>query len=306
MSTEYSGHDIIQRADYFLWDLEKLQKSLEEDEHDFLNLEILHDIIISFCESDMFQKLSNAEKLEKALREIYRIFHRTDWENEICFEIAPEMLLVSEFITLCTFIHTSKRINGKSITEFIKENSPWKFSDPDSPYYRDASFLNSEVERLKRSRMRLLEQGRVYLKKQQWHAITKDEVYEWKFYYELEKTPDEVRDVFKRQKNLYADIRKALKSKRDEGYSDRVQAAYKKFRSKLNKLQYEHYLELQRLVLSRICADKEYYGLNLYRLERRMRPHGIIREVKKLEECITKVDEITALLKTVFLDDICF
>lgn len=105
---------------------------------------------------------------------------------------------------------------------------------------------------------------------------------------------------------MYADIRKALKSKRDEGYSDRVQAAYKKFRSKLNKLQYEHYLELQRVVLSRICADKEYYGINLYRLERRMRPHGIIREVKKLEECTTKVDEITALLKTVFLDDICF
>ena len=46
--------------------------------------------------------------------------------------------------------------------------------------------------------------------------------------------------------------------------------------------------------------------MNLYRLERRMRPYGIIHEVKKLEACTTEEDEAKTLLKTVYLDDICF
>ena len=37
-----------------------------------------------------------------------------------------------------------------------------------------------------------------------------------------------------------------------------------------------------------------------------MRPYGIIHEVKKLEACTTEEDEAKTLLKTVYLDDICF
>lgn len=306
MKAEYSIQEIIQRAENFRWNTKELQNNFEKDRQSFRNLAILHDSVVGFCESNFFQGLSDAEKFEQVFRNIFRTIKRTGWEINLCFNIAPEVFEICKFTTICTFLHTSKRISGESIRNFVLHNSPLDFSNPDSINYRAVSLLNAEMEKLKKSRMRLLSQGQVYIKNQQWNAITKDSAYEWGFYYDLLKEDPDVQRAFKQQKNLYSDIQKALRSKEDEGFENRIQDAYAKFLSKLKKFNYEKYLELQQLIKSRICQNEEYYGINLYRLERRMRPHIITREVKKLTESVSEEDENNFLLKAVCLDNICF
>lgn len=306
MGAKYPGEAVVQHAENFHWNTDGFRDILKEDRNAFLNLEILHDIVVDSCKSDSFHGMCDKEKVEQFFKMIFRTIKRTKDEIQLCFEIAPEMSVVNTFITLCTFLHTSKKIKGESIKDFVRYNNPLDFSNPDSKNYRDPALLENETEKLKKYRMRLLKQGKVYIKNQQWNAITQDSVYEWGFYYDMEKVSLDLQEYLKREKNMYSDIRSALQSKRDDDFANRMQAAYKKFLSKLKKIQYGKYLELQKVFLSRICSNKEYYGINLYRLERRMRPYGIIHEVKKLEVCTTEEEEAETLLKTVYLDDICF
>lgn len=112
-----------------------------------------------------------------------------------------------------------------------------------------------------------------------------------------------MQDAFKRLKNLYSDIRSALQSGNKK---DNLKKSYKKFRSKLQKINYEKYLKLQEKILCRICENKKYYGINLYRLEKTLRPYIIIKEVKELEKCNSPQEEEEALLKMVLLDSVCF
>lgn len=304
MEAKYQGETVIQHAENFRWNTEGLYREMKRNA--FRDLESLHDCIIEYCKAEDFQRLTDMERIKEVLDRIFQTIKRTEDENRFCFDIAPEISVVSAFITLCTFLHTSKKIRGESIKNFVFYNNPFGYSNPDSDNYRKPASVDDEAEKLKKYRMRLLKQGKVYIKNQQWNAITKDSVYEWEFYYDMEKVSLDLQEYLKLQKNMYSDIRSALQSKRDDDFANRVQTAYKKFLSKLKKIQYGKYLELQKVVLSRICSNKEYYGINLYRLERRMRPYGIIHEVKKLEVCTTEEDEAETLLKTVYLDDICF
>lgn len=46
--------------------------------------------------------------------------------------------------------------------------------------------------------------------------------------------------------------------------------------------------------------------LNLYRLEKRLHPNIITNTVKRLEQCISNEEEIDLLMKSVYLDEVCF
>ena len=297
---------LLQRSEKFRWDVKKLKNNLAQAPDVQLNFEILHDHIMKASESSIFQKLNDDEKIEWFFNMIFHSMNRTEEERQLCFEIAPEMFQIGKFMTLCTFLNTSKRIKGESIKDFVFHANPLDFPNPDSANYRAVSLWEAETEKFKKSRMRLLSQGRVYIKNTQWNAISKDAAYEWGFYYALEKESSAVHRAFKKQKNLYSDIRKIRSFEKNENFKDEVRGAYKKFISRLKKLNYEDYLQLQKIILVRICGDKEYYGINLYRLERRLRPYLISHEVKWLEACTSYEEKRAVLAKTVCLDDICF
>ena len=57
-------------------------------------------------------------------------------------------------------------------------------------------------------------------------------------------------------------------------------ASYRKFESKLKKIKYENYLKMIKVILDHIYPDKENYGINIYRLERRLRPYTLSKEIK--------------------------
>lgn len=92
----------------------------------------------------------------------------------------------------------------------------------------------------------------------------------------------------------------------DEEYKARLETAYKKFSSKLKKLKYENYLELQRVIIEHIYQDTSYYGMNIYRLEKESRPYITSHEVKALLESSSPNEEKNILMKSSILSGICF
>lgn len=310
MKTQFPEGSILSHAYNFRWNLASLEQQYREDENSFLDWEILRDVVITYCKNSIGKELSPAERLDRVLQKIYVTIKRSELASKLFCDESPLAGHVYDayVFTVCSsFLHTSKRVGGMSISEFVKKNHPLDFSNPDSPNFRNTSLLESEIDRLRKFRQRLLNQGQVYIKQGiKWNAITKDNEYEWTRSYALEDDNTNLHDIDKSIGNLYKGIREAINSDQDDKYSDRVQVAYKKFLSKLRKLKYEDFLKLYNADLARICKNKEHYGLNLYRLERRLQPYKIMNEVKRLTECTSPEEEANLLLKTVWLDEICF
>lgn len=313
MKTYFPEDSVFSRTKNFRWNSAPLEKQYREDKDCFLDLEILGEVIAKFCENSFIKELSPSERLDRVLRKIYDMIKKSDLASQLfCVDspLAHHAYEAYVFAVCSSFLHASKRVKAMTYLDFVKKNHPLDFVNPDSPNYREPFLLQSEADKLRKFRQRRLNQGRVYIKEgTQWNAITKDSEYEWTRYYDLEETDDVVSKVDKRIGNLYKGIKDALNTEQDGGYQDRVQKSYKKFLSKLRKIKYEDFLELYKADLTRICKstkDNKYLGINLYRLERRLQPHKIINEVKKLTECSSPELEAELLLKTVFLNEICF
>lgn len=310
METNFPEGSLLSRVKNFRWNLASLEKRYREDEDSFLDLERLGDEVIACYKNCHGEGLSPEECLDQVLRKTYDMINKTELAPQLLCEkssFADHICEAYVFTACSSFLHASRRIEGMPLTEFVKKNSSLDFRNSYSPNYREPNLLQAETNRLRKARQRLLNQGQVYIKQNtQWNAMTKDSEYEWARYYALEDSNAVARDTDKRIGNLYKGIKEAINTDRDDKYSDRVQTAYKKFLSKLEKLKYENFLELYKVDLTRICEDKEYYGLNLYRLERRLQPYKIINEVKRLTEFKSLEEEANFLLKTVYLDEICF
>jgi hypothetical protein len=110
----------------------------------------------------------------------------------------------------------------------------------------------------------------------------------------------------KRIGNLYNDINKELRSPKDEGYQNRLEAAYKRFSSKLRKINYEIFLQLHAEILKHISKNKQYYGVNMYRFERLLRLYNIMEEVDSLLACKDESAERDILRRSIILIDIQF
>lgn len=208
-----------------------------------------------------------------------------------------EVFKACMFTSLCIFIHTTKRIKGMSLTEFVKRQNTAEYLKDNKQY-----FVSADTERLRKFRSRALSQKPVYNKRQQWSAMSLDSEHEWSFYYVLGSLDNSLSDVYKRISNLYNDIYSALRSTKN---SD-IQAAYKKFMSKLKKIKYADFLKLQEKIQERILLDKAYYGFNIYRLERSFRTCIIIDEVKNLLNCKSEDEKKHLILKSITLNDIWF
>ena len=312
METNKQKFNVLEQVRNFRWEIDVFQRNMEENKDYFLALNDLCAEMVEFCNSGGIETKDMSQQLEEILHHMYSLPPLLGRKQFSIFSdeaVQNHIYQTYTFLTLCTFLHTSRRIPGKSLPEFVAENPLLGFRDPDSPNYRQPQLQEAEAERLKKYRQRVRSKGKVNYKPVMWNAMTKDSEYEWRFYYFLQQLPRPVQETHKRMHNLYQDIRRAINPDRkmtDEEYTQGLEIAYKKFRSKLNKLKYERYLELQKAVLSYLEQDPEYYGINLYRLERRMRPCIILKEVKQLSACRDQEEEARLLLKQVLLDDVIF
>lgn len=306
MRSSLPWNEILENARHFRWNIESFEKSVKENEGYFFDFTILKDEIISFSHSEAVANLSKQDLFDKIFSQIYHLIKMPECDSTLFCDQHPlseDVYEVCLFTTLCSFLHATKRIKGKSLREFVRYNHPLDFNNINSPNYRIPSLFSAEVDKLRKSRNRLLSTGAVYYKKSQWAAMPKDVEYEWMFYYALDNASEVVQDVFKRISNLYIGITKAFDADKDDGYKARLDDAYKKFLSKLGKIKYGDYLELQKVILARISENKEYYGLNIYRLEKRLKPYIITNEVKRLLTC-QSADEANLLERSIILNNI--
>lgn len=238
------------------------------------------------------------------------------------------------FTSLCMFIHITNRINGSSLGQFIYDNSLYDFNDQQSPNYCPPNYysdiLLKKENNLRKERNDILSSRSVYDRRPQWNAMADDSMHEWILYFILtdkEKARDDtpskrkewasahgltaedyeiLRDTFKRIGNLYNEVYTAVNSPKDDAYLGRLQNADDKFMSKLQKLKYENYIELQKIILSHLSESKEYWGINLYRFEKELKPYIITNEVKHMLECNDDDEKHEILTKSIILKDIHF
>ena len=208
------------------------------------------------------------------------------------------------FTTLCTFLHTSTRIKGKSFPDFIYKHDPVR-------HYASGSYsktqLEFEAERLRKSRYRKLRQGRVYVPEYKWAAVSTDLEHELSFRFVIDQCDSNLVDTYKRFGNLYNDILKTIDGEKGDDYAEDLLNAGKRFLAKVRKIDYSKYLRLQRQIIAHLKSDEKYIGINLYRLERTMMPWRMINDVNFLlsNQCDRKT-ETAFLQKTAYLKEIPF
>lgn len=241
---EFSGHELATRAENFRWNIKQLKYMLEEEGESLVDFAEFNRSIREVCETDSTSEQMGAGQLEVMFQKLCHAMVKTREEHVLFLNVEPEMVRICAFVTLCGFLHNTKRLRGKSLRDFVLEDGPGRLE----PNCSKAYVADVESEKLRKDRTRLLSQGKVYVKNTRWNAMSKDSVYEWRFYFDLAKESYDVQDVFKRQKNLYSDIRKTMKFVDQDGFEEKITEAYKKFCSKLKKLEYSKYIELQKVI----------------------------------------------------------
>ena len=182
------------------------------------------------------------------------------------------------FMSLCMFLYDTKRIKGMSLRKFLYEHSQMGYNDKESPNFFDfesrsrefrdskgdkpgvsSDLILGEETKFRKHRERLLDKRPVYHDSSEWSAIRKVSEHEWTLYTQLEEAGAELRDTEKRIRNLYNDVNKALACEKNENYISNLDAAAKKCRSKIEKLQYKRYLELIQYFFEHIyCTPKTF------------------------------------------------
>ena len=309
-------HELIERAKNFHGDYNPFLEKAIKYEAFYVELHGLSEQI----DVDIY-KLRGLG-IEQILKMIYKRTHNfiiiSNNEFKIFEEDSPLYTNVFDacfLTTLCMYLHDTKRIKGMSVGKFIYHNSlegydiksPTNYSSYENP---DVSLIYDKTT-LRQRRYRILSERSVYIERPEWSAISKDSEHEWAFQYVLDGIEDknvrkDMENTYKRIGNLYNDINKALKSPIDDGYQGRFESAYKKFASKLGKIDYDKFLRLQRLILEHVCDNRRYYGINLYRFEKALRLYNITNEVKHLLRCKNAAEEEHIIKESVILKDIHF
>lgn len=322
MDEKPQWYELIERAKNFRGNFEVFERQVSGNEVFYMALyDLKNDIIVSL---DKKSGLNGTQVLTTVFSEIFNFIIRQHFESIIFLQDAHlknDAYEACLFTTLCMFLHDTRRIKGISLREFLYKHSQNKYSEQDSKNYFDIKKtdvhygynkiisegndrIKDEETTLRQARHRLLKTRPVYDKNPEWSGIRKDSESEWMLYFGLDKMSDDIQDTFKRIGNLYNDINKELKSLQDDDYEKRLKNAYHKFISKLKKLKYTNYLTLQKEILSHICDNREYYGINIYRFEKEFRLYTITNDVKDLLNCRDVVEEGIILSNSVILSGI--
>lgn len=217
------------------------------------------------------------------------------------------------FISLCQFLYETTRIKGSTLKNFVLKYSSEDFAQKKPFNYRNnegglesGDPLISEERKFRKARHRILKKHPVYQKSREWSAMREASRHEWSFYFwgekndlvdvrmdeatkkatrERQKKQSEILSTLKSFRNLYNEIDDALNAPMEEKYIERLDNAAKKFCSKLKKIRYERYIELEKLLIEHIRRDMDFYGINLYRLEKEMKLYRITTDVNRLLCC---------------------
>ncbi len=306
---DFEWNKFIARINNFYWNSPDIMQVLT-------NYKTLY---IKIYEKISFEKNNSQDNQnrETLLKSLFSEIYTTSTMCNLCFthflEGAPLYNNVSNacfFTSLCMFLHETTRTKSISLKNFIYTNSLDYYNDKNSKYFcpfdNPSDELLKDIDTLKKRRYRLLSSKPVYHKRKEWAAMAKDSEHEWTFMYVLEAENDTLKDTFKRIGNLYNEINNALASPRGEGFDNTVKRAYKKFSSKLKKIKYENYLELQKVIFDHLCENEKYYGINLYRIEKESRPYITTNEVNQLLACKAIADREAILNRSAILNKIWF
>jgi len=274
----------------------------------------------------------HTELINTLFSEIYTLATMHNYEFTYFLKGSPIYNSVYEaclYSALCQFLYYSKRRKRKSLSQFTYDNSLTCFNKKENLYYcppdNYSDILDTETAALRKERHRRLSLRPVYDKFPQWSIMTNDLEYEWHLYHILSKTPpppaadtwrlehnitiedfDIIRDTLKRMGNLYNDIYKVLKVDKNNDNNKQLENAYKKFESKLKKIKYENYLNLQKVFLSYIFEKPEYLGMLLYRYEKENNLYTITNDIKRLINCKNDSERENILYKSIILKNIDF
>jgi len=311
MNKKYEWHELIERNKHFHGNLELKDEEIIGNAEFSQNLYNLKNYILRILDDGNFS--DHQHILHIVFSNIYDFIIGQDYTFDI-FDISTNFYShiydALFFTSLGMFLHDTKRIRGKTLTEFIYDNSSQNYNKESSINYCTLKDplpdLMLDKTTFRKSRHRLLSSRPVFTDRSEWSAISKDSEYEWSLKYLLERDTDSIFDTYKRIGNLYNDIFKELDSAKTSTDSKRLKDAYTKFLSKLRKIKYENYVNLQKFYLSYICNDKTYYGINIYRYEKENRFYIISKEIKKLTACKCEDEEDAILKKSSILSDIWF
>lgn len=243
-------------------------------------------------------KITDGSKiLEMVFQEIFQKIET----NEInALEVPCQKIFQEEFIkymydacsftSLIHFINKTKKNEGGTLTDFVYKYSPLEYNKEGSPNYcprnQVSDILINETGTMRQARNRILSKRPEHYKNNEWHAMPEDSETEWSLYFLLDqglstevddKTLTNLCDTYKRVKNLYNGVIMGPVTEKNRA---QIIASYRKFESKLKKIKYENYLKMIKVILDHIYPDKENYGINIYRLERRLRPYTLSKEIK--------------------------
>ena len=271
----------------------------------YTELQLLADNVIADVVNTIQETYNKAEILQVIFAHVYDFVKDRNEEYSEILDKNPDInhdaFEACFFMSLCMFLYDTRRIKGMSLRKFLYEHSQMGYNDKESPNYFDfesrsrefrdskgdkpgvsSDLILGEETKLRQNRKRLLDKRTVYHDSSEGSAIRKVSEHEWTLYLQLGGTDTELHDTEKRIRNLYNDVNKAIACKIDENYISNVDKAAEKFCSKIKKLRYERYLELIKYLFEHIKKDKTCYGINLYRLEKELKPYRITSDVNEL------------------------
>lgn len=310
-------YEVAERVRNFYFNFDPSDENLEKNKDFFVKLSTLikKDIIV-YSEPNLKLKDNAYSYLRYIFLKIYdltaekypaymELKKSSLYANPVLYDKIFDAFL---FTALCTFLNHSKKLKGKSLGQFLYDNEVHQEAWNQDKIHNDIDFLKKE-EKLKQKRYRLLSKRETYLERDKWDAMSKDSEHEWTLDFELEKSKNKAySDTYKRLKNLYNDIDNAiaLAYKEHKYDTEALKTAYAKFTSKLKKIKYCDFISLGEFILSHICKDKQYYGINIYRFEKEMSFYKITYEVNRLLRCKNDEERDCLLRNAVILNQICY
>lgn len=313
---------VKKKSEKFHGDYASFMKHVENNEVYFSQIQRIYEYIYTILIDMRHDNVSDDGMLIKIFEGIYYSIIGINDDYDIfdsTTSFYENVFNACMFTSLGMFLHDTKRIRGYTLREFVYRHSPkgynkegtelyfdYNYPKKDSLGYRD---IDTEEDRLRQFRRRILKDRAFYDKNPEWSGIRKYSEYEWVYFYildDLEKSNPALAKTFYNIKNLYNIIYREINSPIDENYPRRLEKAQRSFISKLKKIKYENYLELQKIILERICKDKIAYGLNIYSLEKLFMPFKITNEVKLMLECENDTEKYRVIIKSIIMNGLWF
>ena len=179
-------YSFVERTKNFRIDV--TDKHLEENLDLFMALHPFKEELIAGLDSSREQNGTGTlnyvfSQVFRFMEEYYDVFTEYSIDQSMHRHIYDACL----FTTIASFLHSTKRIKGKRLAEFVYDHSTYSYKSPDSPNFtpleQASDTLNNEVSTLRKSRHRILSDRPTYFKKNEWSAMPIDSEHEWSLYF---------------------------------------------------------------------------------------------------------------------------